>query len=173
MPLCQENDVGFIAMKPLGGGVLENAPLAIKYLLQFPNVVPVIGIQRPHEIDEIMEVVNGSWKLTDADRNEMDRIRAELGNKFCRRCDYCQPCSQGIPISTVTITPALFRNNSPEKIFSGQFTEALDKAALCIKCGECEKRCPYNLPIMAMMEEYSKLYLEEKKKYQMSLANKL
>ena len=172
LPLCQENDVGFIAMKPFAGGVLENAPLALKYILQFSNAVPVIGIQKPGEIDEIIEVVNGSWELTDADTNEIERLRAELGNRFCRRCDYCQPCSQGIPISTVNIIPVILSNNSPEKIFSGQFTEALEKAALCSKCGECEKRCPYNLPIMDMIEEYSNLYQEEKEKYQMSVAGR-
>ncbi len=169
LPLCRENDVGFIAMKPLAGGALENGPLAIKYLLQFPDVVPVVGIQKTSEIDEIMEVINGSWKITNAEKREMERLRKEFGNRFCRRCDYCQPCTQGIPISTVMITPVIFHNNSPEKIFSGQFTEALEKAASCIKDGECEKRCPYNLPIRDMMEEYSKLYLEEKKKYQKSV----
>ncbi|MFC2043887.1 aldo/keto reductase [Chloroflexota bacterium] len=166
LPLCRENDVGFIAMKPLAGGMLENTPLAIKYLLQFPDAVPIVGVQTLSEIDEIMAVVNGPWELTNAERDEMERLRTELGDRFCRRCDYCQPCSQGIPISMVNILPAILKSNHPEKVFAGQFTTGLEKAVLCEKCGECEPRCPYNLPIREMVEEYSNLYEREKGKYQ-------
>ncbi|MFC1984354.1 aldo/keto reductase [Chloroflexota bacterium] len=169
LPLCRENDVGFIAMKPFAGGMLDKASLALKYLLQFPDILPIIGIQSLHEIDEIIEILNGSWEVTDAEKNEMERMRIELGNRFCRRCDYCQPCSQGVSISMINIMPAILKSNHPEKVFSGQFTETLETAALCIKCGECEERCPYNLPIRDMIEEYYNLYQTEKKKYQASL----
>ena len=42
-------------MKPLAGGMLDNATIAFKYLLQFPDVVMVAGIERIHEIDEIIQ----------------------------------------------------------------------------------------------------------------------
>jgi len=48
-PLCEAEDVGFIAMKPFAGGMLERADLAIKYLLEFPNVVPIPGIEKAEE----------------------------------------------------------------------------------------------------------------------------
>ena len=169
LPLCRENDVGFIAMKPLAGGMLDKAPLALKYLLQFPDIVPIIGIQAIHEIDEIIDIVNGSWEITNAERNEMEQIRTDLGNRFCRRCEYCQPCPQGVSISMINIMPAILKSNHPEKIFSGQFTETLETGVLCIKCGECEEKCPYNLLIRDMIEEYYNLYQMEKGKYQKSL----
>jgi len=60
VPLAKEHDVGFIAMKPFAGGNIRDAKLAIKYLLQFDNVVPDPGIQRMKEIEEIVDIVNGS-----------------------------------------------------------------------------------------------------------------
>ncbi len=64
LPLAREGDLGFIAMKPLGGGMLSDANLAIKYLLQFEHVVPDPGIERMEEIEEIVAIADGSWDLT-------------------------------------------------------------------------------------------------------------
>jgi predicted aldo/keto reductase-like oxidoreductase len=171
IPLCRENDVGFIAMKPLAGGVLEDATLAFKYLLQCPDVVVIPGIQRPHEIDEIIQVVNGSWELTEAEKGEIQRLRQELGTRFCRRCDYCQPCPEGIYISIAMSTSTCLKNLSPEELFSGVIGALVEQGAQCTKCGDCEVRCPYNLPIRDMLEESHNQYLEEKRKYQIATSS--
>ena len=171
LPLCRENDVGFIAMKPLAGGMLGNTTLAFKYLLQFPDVVAIPGIEQPHEIDEIVQVIDGPWELTEAEKGEMQRLREELGTRFCRRCDYCQPCPEGIPLSLVMVTPSFFKRIPPEGIFSGWIGQGMEKAALCTKCGDCEERCPYNLPIRDMLEEYCNQYQEQKRRYDMTASS--
>lgn len=52
--LCEENDVGFIAMQPLGGGVVENVPLAIGFLQQYENVVPLWGTGNQEHLEQIL-----------------------------------------------------------------------------------------------------------------------
>lgn len=52
--LCEEHDVGFIAMQPLGGGIVENIPLAYGFLNQFENVVPLWGIKKQEELEQII-----------------------------------------------------------------------------------------------------------------------
>lgn len=52
--LCEENDVGFMAMQPLGGGILENVPLAYGFLSQYESVVPLWGIQKKEELEQIL-----------------------------------------------------------------------------------------------------------------------
>ncbi|MFL7792194.1 MAG: aldo/keto reductase, partial [Anaerolineae bacterium] len=101
VPLAKEHDVGFIAMKPFAGGMLDNANMAIKYLLQFDSVVPDPGIEKTTEIEEIVDIVNGSWELTSKERQEIEDLRAQVDTRFCRRCEYCQPCPQGVRISTI------------------------------------------------------------------------
>ena len=165
LPLARQYDVGFIAMKPLAGGLLDNASLAFKYLLQFPDVVPIPGIERVEEIREIVSILDGPWQMTEEERSEMQRVRAELGTRFCRRCDYCQPCSEGIAISLVANFAGFLKRMPPERIFSGWIAAGMEKAASCTKCGDCEPRCPYNLPIMEMVEENAGLYQKEKRKY--------
>ncbi|MFH1169604.1 MAG: aldo/keto reductase, partial [Chloroflexota bacterium] len=166
LSLCKEHDVGFIAMKPMGGGLLDNPVIAFKYLMRFPDIVPIVGIERVREIEEIVPIVEGPAEMTAAELAEMERIKRELGTRFCRRCDYCQPCTEGIPISTVMMLGSFARRLPPERIFTGGMAEAMDKAAQCSKCGDCETRCPYNLSIRDMIEENVTWYQAEKEKRQ-------
>ena len=170
LPLCREHDVGFIAMKPLAGGMLDNVTIAFKYLFQFPDLVPIPGIEKIHEIEEIFQLLEGQRQMTEAEQHEMQRLRDELGTRFCRRCDYCQPCTEEIPISMVMTSSSFFKRMPLERFFSGFISAGLEKAANCTDCGECEERCPYNLPIREMMAEQVKWFQEEKRKYNEQVA---
>ena len=165
LALAKKEDVGFIAMKPFAGGALDNARLTIKYLCQFPDVLLIPGIQHTEEIEEIAGILNGSSAMTLEDQQEIERIRLELGNKFCRRCDYCLPCTEDIPISFVMHYPTFLKRLAPAQVFSGGVADAMEKAANCSKCGECEPRCPYDLPIMEYVEEYANKFKEDRNKY--------
>ncbi|MEE4235446.1 MAG: aldo/keto reductase [Anderseniella sp.] len=153
IPLAKEHDVGFIGMKPFAGGLLGNATLSIKYVLQFDSVVPDPGIQKVEEIEEIVAIVESrDWALTPQEQQEIAARRAELGTQFCRQCGYCQPCPQEIPISMVMISNGMWKLWPRETCFNwmGRVTDA---ARNCIQCGECETRGPYHLPIREMITE--------------------
>ena len=84
---------------------------------------------------------------------EVVRRCLELGKRFCRACDYCQPCPQEIPISMVMRLRGFARRFPAERLF-GEWSQAMiAKAETCADCGECEPRCPYELPIRDMMKE--------------------
>ena len=172
LPLAKEHDIGFIGMKPMGGGMIDKAAPAIKHVLQFPDVVPIVGIEKVPEIEEIMQVVEGPRVITAAEQKEMARIRQEVGSKFCRRCDYCQPCTEGIPISDIMSYSNLAKRLPPVRLFTGKFATSFEKATNCTECGECEERCPYNLPIREMMTEHIKMYQAGKKAYQEQKASR-
>jgi len=172
LPLARERDIGYIVMKPLAGGILDNATLAIKYLLQFPDLPFLAGIEKLPEIEEIARILEGPTALTPEEQKEIERLRQELGTRFCRRCDYCQPCQEGIPIADVMSFPSLNKRLPRVRLFTGKFAESYEKAADCTECGECEERCPYHLPIREMMTEHLKMYEVEKRKYQEQLASR-
>ncbi len=52
--LCEDDDVGFIAMQPLCGGVVDNIPLAVGFLKQFENVIPLWGARNNDELEQIL-----------------------------------------------------------------------------------------------------------------------
>ena len=158
VPLARAHDVGFIAMKPLAGGLLDDANLAIKYLLQFENVVPDPGIERPEEIEEIVEILNGPWELTSQERQELERFRSQVGTRFCRRCEYCQPCPEGVRIPVIVNLRSFWKRFPAERFFTGWIVEAVEVARRCVECGECEEKCPYHLPIREMILENVEFY---------------
>lgn len=158
LPLAREHDVGFIAMKPLAGGLLEDANLAIKYLLQFEDVVPDPGIEKIEEIEEIVGILEGPWELTSREWEALKRIRARLGTRFCRRCGYCQPCPQEVQIPLLLNLRSFWKRMPAERFFVGGIAEAVEKARGCVQCGECEEKCPYQLPIREMIVENVEFY---------------
>ena len=158
IPLCREHDVGFIAMKPFGGGLLDKANISIKYLLQFEGVVPDPGIETEAEIEEIVAIVNGPWEMTAADQAEMEQVRAELGTRFCRRCQYCLPCPQEVRIPSVLNTRSFWKRFPRERFLGEGVKGMVDSARNCIECGECEEKCPYQLPIIEMLQENVAFY---------------
>jgi uncharacterized protein len=171
LPLCRKHDIGFIDMKPLAGGMIADAKIAFKYLFQFEDVATIPGIEKPEEIDQIVEIFNGPLELTESDRAEMRKLKEQLGTRFCHRCDYCQPCKEGIAISSVMTFPSFVARLPEEQLF-GFWAGLFEPAAKCSKCGECEERCPYHLPIRDLMEEYYDLYEKKKKAYKEKMATK-
>lgn len=171
IPIAREHDVGFIAMKPLAGGMLDDVTLAFKYLLQFPDVLPIPGIQKTAEIEEIVRLLEQPYEMTGAEKQQMAQLRAELGTQFCRRCDYCQPCTAGINISTVMTSNTFFKRMPPERIFAERFGGEIEKAENCTQCGNCEERCPFHLPVRETISLRFKFYQEEKQKYQKQASN--
>ncbi|MBA7691538.1 hypothetical protein ES703_100083 [subsurface metagenome] len=170
LPLVREQDMGFIAMKPLAGGTLENITIAFKYLFQFPDVVPIPGIGEVAEIEEIVQILEEAGPMTSAELKEMARLKQELGKSFCRRCEYCQPCPVEIPIAMVMDVYGFAKKSPPEMLFSGHTAELMAKAAECTECGDCEERCPYRLPIREMIEERVNWYQAGKRKYEQRLS---
>jgi predicted aldo/keto reductase-like oxidoreductase len=95
----------------------------------------------------------------------MERIRKELGSGFCRMCNYCQPCPQQILISAIMYTQVALNRFDPEHIFKGEWDKFMQKIPDCIDCGECEKRCPYELPIRECIREAGKQYYAAREAY--------
>jgi predicted aldo/keto reductase-like oxidoreductase len=159
-------------MKPLAGGMIENVGIAFKYLMQFEDIVTIPGIEKPSEIEEIAALYESDKAMTADEEWEMKRIRAEMGNRFCHRCDYCQPCTTGIPISMIMTAKSFYKRLPKERFFSPMLKPAMEKAANCSECGECETRCPYHLPIREMMKEQVEWYQDLWAKYEAECADK-
>ena len=152
IPLAEKLDMGFLAMKPMGGGNLSNAELSFRYLLQFGSIIPDPGIERIEEIREIAAIVEKKQVLTEADRGEIEKLRAEFGSTWCHRCDYCQPCPQDIPISGVLTAMSNLKRFSLDKSIA-LVKDAIEKGKTCLECGDCMKRCPYHLEIPQLLKK--------------------
>lgn len=73
--LCEENDVGFIAMQPLCGGVLSNIPLAFGFLHQYENVIPLWGAQSQEELEQILYFADHPPVIDEKFKSDVEQIR--------------------------------------------------------------------------------------------------
>jgi predicted aldo/keto reductase-like oxidoreductase len=157
---CREHDVGFIAMKPFGGGALESAPACIRFLLQHPGVAADPGFEKEEEVGEVLALWQEGARLSAEDRGTIERLREELGKRFCRRCGYCMPCPQGVQISSLMTMASIIKRFPSEWLGKGWVAEAGRSAELCTECGECEGKCPYELPVVEEIQRGARLWQE-------------
>jgi len=72
----------------------------------------------------------------------------ELVRGYCQGCEYCLPCSAGIPIPTIMqLLDREERMSWDEPQARKEYAHLNTTAEDCIDCGECEERCPQKLPI--------------------------
>lgn len=149
---CKAANMGFIAMKALSGGLLQNARAVWAYQNQFDNVVPIWGIQREAELDEFLACAASCPTMDDAAvKQVIEADRQALCGEFCRGCGYCLPCPVGIEINTCA-RMSLFLQRSPiEPLISPEGQAKMKKVEDCIHCGQCSSRCPYGLDTSALL----------------------
>ena len=158
---CAENNIGFIAMKPLAGGAIDDATVALRYIMTNPAVSVVIpGMATIQEAEQNLAAVNDTSALTDGEKAKIEQIRAGLGTQFCRRCNYCAPCTAGIGISAVFLLEGYYRRYDLKDWAVARYQAMGKKASDCIGCGVCETRCPYNLPIREMLKKAQAVFGE-------------
>lgn len=151
---CAEKNIGFIVMKPLAGGAIEDASLALRYVCSNPDVTVVIpGMAEIHELEQNLAACSNTEPLTQEELKEMDKVREQLGTDFCRRCNYCAPCTVGINIPSVFLFAGYLQRYDLADWAKDRYSTLKVKASACIGCGKCEPRCPYHLPIREKLKK--------------------
>jgi len=156
---CAEKNIGFICMKPLAGGAIEDATLALRYIAKNEDVTVVIpGMAEGKEIAQNIAAVCDGAPLSDAENVAIVNLRNTLGTQFCRRCNYCAPCAAGISIPAVFLMEGYLSRYGLADWAKMRY-DAMEKTASdCIGCGVCETRCPYDLPIRQMMKRVAEKF---------------
>lgn len=157
---CREQDMGFIAMKSLSGGLITNAAAAYAYADQFDNVLPIWGIQRLSELEEFLSFIQDPPSMTGEIKALIDRDRRLLSGTFCRGCGYCMPCPAGIEINNCARMSLLLRRSPTASHLSPAGQEKMMKIKECLHCGQCASKCPYGLDTPALLERNLKDYEE-------------
>ena len=152
--LCAERNIGFICMKPLAGGAIEDGRIAMRFIAANPAVTVVIpGMAEASEIKENASAIADSSPLSEAELGRIAEIKESLGTTFCRRCNYCAPCTVGINIPSVFLFEGYYSRYDLKAWAAERYASLPKTASDCIGCGVCEDRCPYELPIRDMLKK--------------------
>ena len=161
---CRVNDVGLIAMKAMSGGLIRRPDAAFAFLRQYPNVLPIWGVQRECELDEFLRYESDPPALDEQMLALIEKERTELSDDFCRGCGYCEPCPAGIPIETAARLSLLMARAPFEGFLADEFREQMERIEECTECGHCRAGCPYGLDTPALLrrnlDEYREFYAQ-------------
>ena len=159
--MCSEHNMGFIAMKGLAGGLINNSRAAFAFISQFDNVLPIWGIQTMEELREWLSYMDNPPVLNEELQAVIDADRKELDGEFCRGCGYCMPCPQGIKINNCARMSLMVRRSPSESWLSDEWQQAMMDIDKCVGCGACIKKCPYELNTPELLkknlEDYKKI----------------
>lgn len=151
---CKEKNIGFIAMKPLAGGAIEDATLAMRFICANDNVSVIIpGMAEEKELQQNLAAASDAAPLTADELAAMEKLRKELGGNFCRRCGYCAPCTAGIGIPAAFVAEGYHSRYNLQSYAEKRYEASGAPASSCVDCGLCEERCPYHLPIRQMLKK--------------------
>ena len=161
---CKENEVGFIAMKSLAGGLINNSEAAYAYLSLYDNVLPIWGIQRLSELNEFIEYIKNPPKMSSQISDLIENDKKILSGEFCRGCGYCLPCPAGIDIPNAARMSLMIRRAPTNVFFGEEWQEKMKKIEDCINCNHCLENCPYGLDtpnlLRKNLEDYEKTILK-------------
>ena len=150
---CRAHGVGFIAMKGLAGGLINNSRAAMAFMTGQEGVVPIWGIQRESELDEWLSYMTETPEMTPELAAYIAHEQSELSGSFCRGCGYCMPCPQGIQINNCARMSLMLRR-APSKAWLSEYWQAeMKKIETCINCRACTKKCPYELPTPELLKK--------------------
>ncbi len=172
---AHEQNIGVVVMGPVGGGRLgansevlgkllpeiKRVPeLALRFVLSNPNVtVALSGMSTMEQVEENVQVAADPVALTPQDRAAIDAHLGRLkgmADLYCTACGYCKPCPNEIDI------PAVFGAYNMGRVYDlwddakHRYANMVKKGhgvEICARCGECEARCPQNIPIMERLAE--------------------
>lgn len=167
---CSRLGVAITVMKAFGGGDLLDEELSpagkaltvnqcLHYALTRPGVAAVMS--GAHTVDELEKCL----EYTTAADVEKDYAAAFAAlpkiswEGHCMYCGHCTPCPQGIDVAAVTkflnLTKA--QNSVPETVRE-HYAALRHHAGECVKCGACEKRCPFKVTVIQNMQEAVKVF---------------
>lgn len=182
---ASEQKIGVVIMNPLAGGLLatpsevlsqlvpgtktSTVAASLRFLMSNPGVSTVAcGMTTPAEVEENVGTWASFTPMTEEERTALvealEHYKA-LGRQFCTGCNYCHPCPNGVRIAR------LFAIRNYDIVFglhewARQSYARMKQESLpdnCTECGECEKKCPNNIPIIRQLKEVAEMYKEVRK----------
>ena len=140
------------------GGAATTAAAALRFVLSNPAVgCACSGMNTLEQLRQNVATVEALDPLSPPEWSQVNTILDQFHNlqrQFCTACGYCMPCPHGVDI------PENFRIYNHDQVYglrdwARQQYARLDpakQASACTECGECEPKCPNQIPIRKQLQ---------------------
>lgn len=168
---CEAAGVGITVMKTLGAGMLMYKDLSpfgvaftenqlIHYALTRPAVASVlIGCKTPEQVEKALEYETA----TDEEKDYsvvLSQTKILSDHKQCMYCNHCHPCPSRIDVASVNryLDLASVAGDTVPATVRDHYLSLAAHASDCVKCGMCETRCPFGVPVRERMDKAVKVF---------------
>lgn len=172
LPYACKTGVGILGMKPFGGGaflekggrvaqILEKyaestAEALLGFALSFSLSTILVGVRTLQELERNAAVAESFQPFPAQELDEMARAIDAIGMRekaFCHRCGYCLCCPNRIDIPLILRLDEYFHKYGSRDWPLYAYSHIAYNAGQCIRCGLCETKCPFKLPVMDMLKD--------------------
>ncbi|MCW4051661.1 MAG: aldo/keto reductase [Candidatus Bathyarchaeota archaeon] len=135
-----------------GSDGFERAKRSLRFIFAHDVSTVVPGMRSIEEVDHIVKVACNFRRLTNKEKG-VYRFGEFTLKESCRECQKCMPCPDGVEIPTILKWKTYYTFFNIKKWTQQQYPKLSTKVNSCNECGECEDKCPYNLPVINMLKE--------------------
>lgn len=167
--VCQRLGVGITVMKAFGGGDLlskyspAGMPLTVNQCIHYALTRPAVAtvMSGIHSMEELR--ANLEYETASEEERDYATAFASLPKiswkGHCMYCGHCAPCPKGIDIAAVTkfLNLAKAQGEIPETVRE-HYAALPHLASECVQCGQCEKRCPFEVPVRNNMKQAQDIF---------------
>lgn len=158
---CERMGVGISVMKPFAGGQLLDARTSLfkraltheqcfQYALDRPAVMTVLpGVRNMEDLKTALVYVTATPE--EKDYSVISAFTPQDAEGICVYCNHCQPCPKGLDVGLINKYYDLAL--AGDEMAAGHYRKLSLCANDCVKCGHCEKRCPFHVKQEQRMEE--------------------
>ncbi|MDR0531844.1 MAG: aldo/keto reductase [Oscillospiraceae bacterium] len=157
----------------LAGAAPDRSPAswAMRWIWDQPEcTLALSGMNAPEQLEDNVKTANESPAgcLDERERQALQSAGDAFRETFkipCTGCNYCMPCPKGVNIPGCF---AAYNASRAVGLFTGfqqyfSSTDAVHPATChspyqCVQCGQCEKKCPQNIAIMARLRDVRKKF---------------
>lgn len=163
---CESMGIGISVMKPFAGGKLLDAKTSLfkrglthaqcmQYALNRPGVMSVLpGVRNMEDLRRVLSFLDTTEQ--ERDYSLLSEFTPQSAQGVCIYCNHCLPCPKNMNIGLINKYYDLAK--AGDALAADHYRALPVRADACIKCGHCEKGCPFQVKQMSMMEEIAKFF---------------
>lgn len=178
-------NIGVAIMGPVAGGrliapsddikkmqpvkAMSTPELALRFVLSHPGVsIALSGMNTVRQVEENAATASTTDPLSTEERERVQQTLNEvrgLSELYCTGCGYCMPCPHGVNIPANFEYLNYFRVYGMKEKARELYAKLGEEGSLvpglraedCQHCGECEDKCPQDIPIQEWLEEVARV----------------
>lgn len=163
---CESMGIGISVMKPFAGGKLLDAKTSLfkrglthaqcmQYALDRPAVLSVLpGVRNMEDLRKVLSF----WETSEEERDYslLGDFTPQSAQGVCVYCNHCLPCPKNLNVGLINKYYDLAV--AGDALAADHYRDLPVRADSCIKCGHCEKSCPFQVKQMTRMAEIEKYF---------------